>query len=552
MEKKKEILNAIGQVYDGVKYVKWYENDFGEINNDLLLLEKYFNISKIHSLFIAIIFVQNYKGFPAEIKHLAQILKCNPIKILEVSDVLNDLVDKSIIKSQSSRLNMKLAFVRSEYIINEKVTEAILNNCVLPDLDTNSKKTVLEIIETIILLGERRDEDELSSRELFRMINSIIDQNTRYPLIKSINHWNLKAPEIFMLFYITWDSLMGVEKTPLSTIVEIIFENKVRGVKFIQEVISEENNLIKKNLIELEISNFINDSYVSLSQAALKLLDDENIKIKSDIRKKDNVIEPEKIKQKELFYNKAEEQQIELFGSMLIDEKFKAFQNRLAEKKLPQGLSAIFYGFSGTGKTESVYQIAKSTNREIIKIDISQSKSMWFGESEKLIKKIFKDYKEYASQLELVPILLFNEADAILSKRSDSSISNTSNTENAIQNILLEELENFEGIFVATTNLIGNLDTAFERRFLFKIEFFKPESYQRKQIWYSKFKQLDKVNCGILSKSYDFSGGEIENISRKCEMHEIVHGDYPKMEQIVEFCNCERLSNNIHRNTIGF
>lgn len=74
-----------------------------------------------------------------------------------------------------------------------------------------------------------------------------------------------------------------------------------------------------------------------------------------------------------------------------------------------------------------------------------------------------------------MPVLLFNEADAIISKRKDVGRSNVAQTENAMQNIILEELENFEGIFIATTNLVSHLITAFERRFLFKIEFRKPE-----------------------------------------------------------------------------
>jgi SpoVK/Ycf46/Vps4 family AAA+-type ATPase len=73
-------------------------------------------------------------------------------------------------------------------------------------------------------------------------------------------------------------------------------------------------------------------------------------------------------------------------------------------------------------------------------VEISQSKSMWFGESEKLVKKIFRDYIELHKMLDLAPILLFNEADAILSSRKTNSQSSVSQTENAIQNILLEEL----------------------------------------------------------------------------------------------------------------
>ena len=114
-----------------------------------------------------------------------------------------------------------------------------------------------------------------------------------------------------------------------------------------------------------------------------------------------------------------------------------------------------------------------------MQIDISTTKSAWFGESEKKIKEVFTDYKELCNKMKKLkcgrnPILLFNECDAVFSKRKDISYSNTAQTENSIQNIILEEMENLEGILIATTNLTDNLGPAFERRFLFKIQFENP------------------------------------------------------------------------------
>ena len=74
---------------------------------------------------------------------------------------------------------------------------------------------------------------------------------------------------------------------------------------------------------------------------------------------------------------------------MLQEDNFKETQNRLQSKGLPKGITALLHGSPGTGKTETVFQVAKDTNREIVKVDISQSKSMWFGESEKIIKLYF-------------------------------------------------------------------------------------------------------------------------------------------------------------------
>lgn len=77
----------------------------------------------------------------------------------------------------------------------------------------------------------------------------------------------------------------------------------------------------------------------------------------------------------------------------------------------------------------------------------------------------------------ITPILLFNEADGVINKRKDSNSSAVAQTENEIQNIILQEMEEFKGILIATTNLTDNIDTAFERRFLFKLELTVPTPY---------------------------------------------------------------------------
>ena len=124
-------------------------------------------------------------------------------------------------------------------------------------------------------------------------------------------------------------------------------------------------------------------------------------------------------------------------------------------------------------------------------------------------------------------------------------------TENAIQNIILEELENFEGILFATTNLVSNLDPAFERRFLFKVEFQKPDMAVKAKIWNSKLPNLSKTECEALATQFDFSGGQINNIVRKKEIHEIVYGLSVDFNNIVDYCKTELLSKN-NGNLIGF
>jgi SpoVK/Ycf46/Vps4 family AAA+-type ATPase len=241
--------------------------------------------------------------------------------------------------------------------------------------------------------------------------------------------------------------------------------------------------------------------------------------------------------------------QLELLRGLLMEERMKDTVARLESRGLPKGINVLLFGAPGTGKTETVLQLAKASGRDIMKVDISQSKSMWFGESEKIIKRIFTDYKTLLKESKRTPILFFNEADAIISKRRNIGASSVSQTENAIQNIILEELENFEGIMIATTNLANNMDTAFERRFLFKVEFKKPEIETKARIWMDKIPVLSDEDAKILAENYDFSGGQIENVVRKKEIHEILNGELVQFSLIREFCEEELL---VKQSKIGF
>ncbi len=167
---------------------------------------------------------------------------------------------------------------------------------------------------------------------------------------------------------------------------------------------------------------------------------------------------------------------------------------------------------------------------------------MWFGESEKIIRRIFDGYRELLKESDKIPILLFNEADAIISRRRDAGSSAVVQTENAMQNILLEELERFSGILFATTNLVSNIDEAFDRRFLFKLEFHPPDTTARRQIWKVKLPELPVVQYRNLAALYEFSGAQIDNVVRRCEMETMLNGEKITFETIVRHCDMETLS----------
>ena len=202
----------------------------------------------------------------------------------------------------------------------------------------------------------------------------------------------------------------------------------------------------------------------------------------------------------------------------LLKQVDKNVINRLKQwgiKDKKRGIEAkiIFYGVAGTGKTLTALALAKSLKKDVLSFDCSKILSMYIGESEKNVRSIFDKYYELRTQTKSEPVLLLNEADQFLSSRASGGVSSSDKMHNQMQNIFLEQIERFDGILIATTNLLENLDKAFSRRFNYKIEFVKPNKAQRIDLW----KKLIPVNLPLegnfdieeLAK-YELTGGQIE------------------------------------------
>jgi len=177
----------------------------------------------------------------------------------------------------------------------------------------------------------------------------------------------------------------------------------------------------------------------------------------------------------------------------------------------------IFYGSAGTGKTMTAVSLAKTLKRPVLSFDCSKILSMYIGESEKNVRKIFDDFKTLSKEAKVDPILLLNEADQFLSSRTEGIGSSADKMHNQMQNIFLEQIEKFDGILIATTNLLDNIDKAFSRRFNYKIEFKKPDKKERKRLWHFMLPENADYEEGFMVEElskYQLTGGQINLIIR--------------------------------------
>lgn len=534
------VLEAIENVYKFSEDSQLRPALFETLGDDLKHLSQYLQLNEMQALLFANAFIISFDS--SRMSNVFSHFGLPEYKIVFYQQDINALFQKKLILKDRHFDNKRM-----DYLIDKNLVHAITKN-LNPNLSKPEKTNLIQVLEEFDKYSEMLDNESISKMEMDIFTGSLADENPDIEFFKNISKWKLTPFETFFLLDAVWDAVSHGDNdynTNVQSTVEDYYTSKTRSLAAINDIINGNTGLHKYGLIEIQKSNYRNRTMVRLSKSLVKLLKEtENIELAVLEGENKRLIQAKSIKKKELFYNEAEIRAVETLKNTLTEVKFRQLQKRLDKKAMPLGITVLLHGEPGTGKTESVYQLARESGRNIFKVDISNTKSMWFGESQKLVKKIFTDYQEFQKEEKKCPVLLFNEADAVISKRKAAGSSNVADTENAIQNILLEELENFNGILFATTNLIENLDSAFERRFLYKVHFEKPTAEVAAKIWKSKLPFLSEKEALELASAFGFSGGEMENIARKILMDEVLNNISPNLERVKYYCKDEKWSNN--------
>ena len=386
-------------------------------------------------------------------------------------------------------------------------------------------------------------------------IEGLIKQNDKLPMIK---RWKSKegrlSTEEKMLFF--WVCCMvvcdGYEVMVPENFRKLYSDISVARTQR-RTLASGTNGLIKSGLLRIAKSGEqrAKDTY-ELTPWVVNVMLGE-LELETATSSTQDIIDYSSITAKQLYYNEKEKVAIDQLAALLQPARFEEVRNELVNQGFRKGFACLFHGAPGTGKTETVLQLARATGRNLMQVNISDIKSMWVGESEKNIKAIFTRYRRLVDESEVAPILLFNEADAIIGKRLENVQRSVDKMENSMQNIILEEIEKLDGILIATTNLTCNMDPAFERRFLYKIEFEKPTVQVKSAIWQTMLAGLSDEDAAVLASKYDFSGGQIENIARKSVVSKIITGEDFTLNSLIGHCDTEAMDKyGSNRRRIGF
>ncbi len=549
-EEKMTQVASLNRIFRKVNTDGLTEETLKELREDIDYIAALYNIDDTSAALLAAVLEKSATNNLMDDEDLAHYIGCTNIEFIQHNERLREMDKAGIIQIGATRRDARC------YRVTPELLKAVEKNGEFNPVKMTGL-THEELFARFRKFFEYFRKDSIDTDRLLLELDTLVSYNDHLTFCKkaqeSALYTDCSDTERRMFYYLCQRLVSNGEK---SVDVDILtnFADFLDEEDYIKRRVAHETlPLQQKGLVSFPLEDgYVNTSALSVSdQVKADFFCEVDLPPEESIRLRD-VVSAETIQAKDLFYNQSEGAQVARLESLLDVEHFKEVQKRLLSTGMRKGFNALFYGAPGTGKTASVYELARRSGRDIFRVDMAKLKSKWVGDSEKSVRSVFKIYRTLCNSSEKAPILLFNEADAIFTKRIENVERSVDQMNNSIQNIILEEMENIEGILIATTNLLANLDPAFERRFIFKVEFKMPEKESRAKIWKSMIPSLSEEDAASLADKYSFSGGNIENIARKSTVEYVLSGNEPTLSSLECYCQEEILNRRNTRNKIGF
>ena len=512
-------------------------------------LQERLNLSRIQVLILTAVLYYSAKhsGRKCNMDDLANLLHMHPLRVLQLRDEFCVLDELGYIVNYQNKDGWSLSMVGEAL---ESLAMDIPFDPQILKLENNFD--FLCKANRFIKEGHRYDEDGTIAKN----INRLMKQNQHLALVQNLQNIKDEADMWFMLLVMTTLAIEEDSYVNARDLAQMLSERTVRII--LKQIMDNKHTFAKQGYIELrnQAGQVQQGEWVLSQEGWLAMLgNQEEVESIVPIEEDENInmlTSYKQLAQRPLYFSDKTEEQVQTLTNLLHEEQLAKVRQALKTHNMPLGFCCLFYGAPGTGKTELVQQLAIATQRDLFQVNIATLRDKYVGESEKQLKRIFDKYRSLVRTQEHAPILFFNEADAIFGNRMENTQRSVDKMENALQNIILQEMEVLEGIMICTTNLTSCLDKAFDRRFIYKVEFEKPTNQARKLIWQSMLSSLNDEQATELANRFDFSGGQIQNISRKQVINAIFSGkDELDYDQIKLDCQNESISRN-SRGKVGF
>ena len=367
----------------------------------------------------------------------------NGIEIIPALRLLNQLYLNGIVERVKKEPFLSKAAYGDIYFLNTNQLDAFMEGR-LGSLNANlSMATIDSFLNKINSYFNSFIQNDYSVEEFHKLLLQLYEYNHQLPVcIKILNYiktriggnpilenchnnsriCNEHQKELIILMLLIARGYDIINNLKIKTFLEQVFPSEHNESDVIKLFTSYLHPLFKDRHLVRKDSNILGDDdefeFTKKFYSTFISKNKQNQNGILNLEIEESLLPYSKIAIKKLWFNEALQQQLNEIKGLLSNVNFKRSLKLLkSEFGRKPGITMLFHGDPGTGKTEFVYQLARETKRAIFKVDMSSLRSMWYGKSEQLVKEAFEEYKNLCKKKNCLPIMFMNEADAIVGKR---------------------------------------------------------------------------------------------------------------------------------------
>ena len=563
-----KLCNSIELVYNSASELKSIkEEDYEAISEHLDEIANFFKIKEKLGVLLLSYFINRrlVKGKPyITLNELMNAFECKLVDSILINEQLENFRKAKIL------LSTKKAYGKKDEI-EYSLSQTTLNSVLKGDADILLDKKEVSFTAFLNLFHNVIYDNDLDDDDVSTELSSLMDEFEQLEEIKYLKGERLCPEELtILLFTVARQSIFGDTKVAMERIFRVAINDNFSRYYYQNDIIEKRSPLITNDLLEFSPDEFMNSLQITEKIfKALNLAEKKSNKqftTGSDLVK---LIMPDKIKfQEGMIYE--DSLNINFLDQLISEEGYIKAMKRLEEEKAEiKQIVGILYGLSGTGKSQTIRNLAAKYNRPILQVNLSQVKDAFVGNTEKNVEECFKIYKkavkhfEYYKDIDGVkvgpygsPLLYIDEFDSLMPHRkSNGSDSPVQNMLSNMVGIFLTEIQNVNGIVLLASNLPGAIDTSFHRRINFKFEFGSFSKKNQVKTLELYFKDFTHEILEEVASIGDLTPGNIVNI-RKAYILESIFKEFNSEEDkktiLSDLVGRELILQKSNRKPIGF
>ena len=563
-----KLCNSIELVYNSASELKSVkEDDYEAIMEHFEIIGDFFKIKNKLGILLLCYFINRrlVKGKPyITLNELMMAFECTLVDSIVINEQLE------YFRKAKMLVSSKKSYGKKEDI-EYSLSPATLNSVLKGDPDILIDKKEVSFTAFLNLFHGVIYDNELNDDDVSTELSVLMDEFENLEEIKYLRGEKLCQEELaILLFIIARQFIFGDSKVSIERIFRVAINDNFSKYYYQNEIIEKRSPLLTNDLVQFAADEFMNFLQIT----------DKTVKALNLVEKKSNkqfttgtdlvtLIMPENIKYQEgMVYE--DSLNIDFLDQLISEEGYIKAINKLEQEGVAvKQVVCMLSGLSGTGKSQTIRNLAAKYNRPILQVNLSQVKDAFVGKTEQNVFELFQCFKRSLRHFEHyktidgvkvgpygTSILYLDEIDSLIPKRSATGESSSvGNMYSNMVGIFLTELEKVNGIVLLATNLPGAIDTSFHRRINFKFHFGSFSKKNQVRTLQLYFKDFTPEVLEEVASNAELTPGNIVNI-RKAYVLESIFKDFntenEKKGLLSDLVNRELILKQPTRNPIGF